>query len=105
MLTINPAAEAPTTDQRIAQLIRQFNQITANLAAAIANGIPAQPQAVNPQGVVVRPALTAVSAQEFSDALDRVIGIANHQAVVTALAALSGTAPAAPVAPAPAPAQ
>jgi len=42
MLTINPAAEAPATDQRIAQLIRQFNAIAGNLATAIANGLPAQ---------------------------------------------------------------
>ena len=92
MLTINPTAEAPTIDQRTAQLIRQFNQITGNLAAVIANGIQArqaQAQAVNPQGVVVRPALPAVSAQEFSDALDRVVGAASHQAIVNALATLA----------------
>ena len=89
MLTITPTAEAPTLDQRTAQLIRQFNQITGNLAAVLANGIPAQAPAMNPQGVVVRPALPAVSAQEFSDALDRVVGAASHQAIVTALTALA----------------
>ena len=102
MLTINPAAEAPTTDQRIAQLIRQFNGIAGNLATAIANGLPAQAQVVNPQGVIVRPALDAVPAQAVSDSLDRVIGTDSRQAIVTALAALSGTAP---VAPAPTPPQ
>ena len=105
MLTINPSAEAPTTDQRIAQLIRQFNAIEANLSTAISNGLPAQAQVVNPQGVIVRPALDAVPAQAVSDSLDRVIGTDSRQAIVTALAALSGTAPTAPVAPTPAPAQ
>ena len=96
MLTINPSAEAPTLDQRTAQLIRQFNSVTGNLAAILAAGIPAQPQVVNPKGVIVRPAFDAITAQELSDSLDRVIGSASRQAIVTALTALSGTAPVAP---------
>ena len=105
MLTIIPSAEAPTLDQRTAQLIRQFNSIAGNLASILANGIPAQPQVVNPKGVIVRPAFEAVTAQELSDSLDRVIGTTSRQAIVTALAALSGTTPVVPVAPAPTPAQ
>ena len=101
MLTINPAAEAPTTDQRIAQLIRQFNGIAGNLATAIANGLPAQAQVVNPQGVIVRPALDAVSAQALFESLDRVIGPTNRLAVVNALGVLNGTTPV-PTPPAPA---
>ena len=96
MLTINPSAEAPTLDQRTAQLIRQFNGVTGNLAYILTNGIPAQPQVVNPKGVIVRPAFDAVTAQELSDSLDRVIGSESRQAIVIALAALSGTAPVAP---------
>ena len=102
MLTINPSAEAPTLDQRTAQLIRQFNSVTGNLASMLVADIPAQPQVVNSKGVIVRPAFDAVTAQELSDSLDRVIGSESRQAIVTALAALSGTAPAAPVALAPA---
>jgi len=102
MLTINPAAEAPTTDQRIAQLIRQFNGIAGNLTAILANGLPAQAQVVNPQGAIVRPALDAVPAQAVSDSLDRVIGPTNRLAVVNALGVLNGTAP---VTTPPAPAQ
>ena len=102
MLTINPSAEAPTLDQRTAQLIRQFNSVMGNLASILTNGIPAQPQVVSPKGVVVRPAFDAVTAQELSASLDRVVGAESSQAIVTALAALSGTAP---VAPAPTPPQ
>ena len=105
MLTINPTAEAPTIDQRTAQLIRQFNGVTGNLAQILATGIPAQPQVVNPKGVIVRPAFDAITAQELSDSLDRVIGTESRQAIVNALAALSGGTQTAPVAPAPAPAQ
>ena len=96
MLTINPAAEAPTTDQRIAQLIRQFNGIAGNLAQILAGGIPAQQPVVNPKGVIVRPAFDAITAQEVADSIDRVIGPASRQAIVIALAALSGTTPEAP---------
>ena len=101
MLTINPTAEAPTLDQRTAQLIRQFNGIAGNLATAIANGLPAQAQVVNPQGTIVRPAFDAVSAQALSDSLDRVIGPTNRLAVVNSLNVLNGTAPV-PTPPAPA---
>ena len=98
MLNINPTAEAPTTDQRIAQLIRQFNGIAGNLTAIIANGLPAQAQVVNPQGAVVRPALDAVSASDVTASLDRVIGQTSRLAVVNALAVLSGAATIAPTA-------
>ena len=101
MITINPTAEAPTTDQRIAQMVRQFNNISAGLAQVIANGLPAQAQVTNPQGVVVRPAQAALSAQDVSDSLDRVIGTTGKQALMAAL----GLPPSTPVAPVSAPAQ
>lgn len=103
MITINPTAEAPTTDQRIAQLIRQFNNVTGTLAQMLASGIPVQAAVTNPQGVVVRPALDAVTEQAVSESLDRVIGSANHQAIVNALAVLNGTVTVTPVTPTPAP--
>ena len=90
MITINPTAEAPTTDQRIAQLIRQFNNVTTTLNQVLAQGIAEQADVRNAQGTVVRPAQPAVTAQDVADSLDRVIGT-GKPALLNALAVPYGT--------------
>ena len=95
MITINPTAEAPTTDQRIAQLIRQFNNVTTTLNQVLAQGIAEQAEVRNAQGIVVRPAQPAVTAQDVAESLDRVIGT-GKPALLNALAVLNGTKQVAP---------